>query len=105
MEWIPVQKRSLATGIAIGGSAIGAVIAPLMAIYLLDSIGWRMLFLITPTISLVWIGFWLYFNKKNTQFTRFNNSLSQTINMGENTPLSRFEKPECMDIHRHAYVV
>lgn len=64
MEWIPVQKRSLATGIAIGGSAIGAVVAPLMALYLLDSIGWRLMFLVTPAISLVWIGFWLYFNKK-----------------------------------------
>lgn len=69
IEWIPVQKRSLATGIAIGGSAIGAVIAPLMAVYLLDSIGWRLMFLVTPTISLVWIGFWLYYNnKKNSVY-------------------------------------
>ncbi|WP_298647262.1 MFS transporter [uncultured Proteiniphilum sp.] len=69
IEWIPVQKRSLATGIAIGGSAIGAVIAPLMVIYLLDSIGWRSLFLVTPVISFIWIGFWLFFNnKKNSAY-------------------------------------
>ncbi len=69
IEWIPVQKRSLATGIAIGGSAIGAVIAPLMVVLLLDSIGWRSLFLVTPVISTIWIAFWLFFNnKKNSTY-------------------------------------
>jgi len=69
IEWIPVQKRSLATGIAIGGSAIGAVIAPLMVVLLLDSIGWRSLFLVTPVISTIWIAFWLFFNnKKNSAY-------------------------------------
>ena len=69
IEWIPVQKRSLATGIAIGGSAIGAVLAPLMVVVLLDSIGWRSLFLVTPVISTIWIAFWLFFNnKKNSTY-------------------------------------
>jgi ACS family hexuronate transporter-like MFS transporter len=69
IEWVPVQKRSLATGIAIGGSAIGAVIAPLMVVLLLDSIGWRSLFLVTPVISTIWIAFWLFFNnKKNSTY-------------------------------------
>jgi MFS transporter, ACS family, hexuronate transporter len=68
MEWIPLEKRSLATGIAIGGSAIGAVVAPLLVISMLDTVGWRMLFLVSPAISFVWIGFWLYFNnKKNSK--------------------------------------
>ncbi|MDD2797349.1 MAG: MFS transporter [Bacteroidales bacterium] len=64
MEWVPIQKRSLATGIAIGGSAIGAVVAPLLCLYMLDTVGWRKLFLVSPMISLIWIGFWLYFNNK-----------------------------------------
>lgn len=69
MEWIPVQKRSLATGIAIGGSAIGAVVAPLLCLTMLDTVGWRMLFLVSPVISFVWIGVWLYLNnKKNSQY-------------------------------------
>lgn len=64
IEWIPIQKRSLATGIAIGGSAIGAVIAPLLVISMLDTVGWRILFLVSPVISFVWIGAWLYLNNK-----------------------------------------
>jgi ACS family hexuronate transporter-like MFS transporter len=68
MEWIPVHRRSLATGIAIGGSAMGAVIAPLMVISMLDTLGWRKVFLVSPAISVVWIALWLYFNnKKNSK--------------------------------------
>ena len=69
MEWIPLEKRSLATGIAIGGSAIGAVVAPLLVISMLDTVGWRIFFLVSPVISFVWIGIWLYFNnKKNSKY-------------------------------------
>lgn len=68
IEWIPLKKRSLATGIAIGGSAIGAVIAPILVISMLDTVGWRMLFLVSPAISFVWIGFWLFLNnRKNSE--------------------------------------
>ena len=68
IEWIPEKKRSLATGIAIGGSAIGAVVAPILAINLLDTVGWRMVFLVSPAISFAWIIAWLYFNNtKNSQ--------------------------------------
>jgi len=64
IEWIPIQKRSLATGIAIGGSAIGAVVAPLLVISMLDTVGWRVLFLVSPVVSFMWIGAWLYLNNK-----------------------------------------
>ncbi|MCE5175561.1 MAG: MFS transporter [Bacteroidales bacterium] len=69
IEWIPNNKRSLATGFAIGGSAIGAVIAPLLAIFMLEIVGWRILFLVSPAISFIWIGLWLYLNnKKNSRY-------------------------------------
>jgi ACS family hexuronate transporter-like MFS transporter len=70
IEWIPLKKRSLATGIAIGGSAIGAVVAPILVITMLDSVGWRMLFLVSPVISFVWIGFWLFLNNKKNSETK-----------------------------------
>lgn len=73
IEWIPIQKRSLATGIAIGGSAIGAVVAPLLVISMLDSVGWRLLFLVSPMISFVWIGLWLYLNNKTNSQLKIEN--------------------------------
>jgi ACS family hexuronate transporter-like MFS transporter len=73
IEWIPIQKRSLATGIAIGGSAIGAVVAPLLVISMLDSVGWRTLFLVSPMISFIWIGLWLYLNNKTNSQLKIEN--------------------------------
>lgn len=58
IEWIPLKKRALANGIAIGGAAIGAVVAPLLCLWLLDVTGWRAIFLITGAIGLVWTAAW-----------------------------------------------
>lgn len=69
IEWVPEKRRSLGVGIAIGGSAIGAVVAPLLCMFLLDEIGWRLIFLISPIISICWLGLWLFLNnKKNSAY-------------------------------------
>lgn len=69
IEWIPLKKRALANGIAIGGSAIGAVVAPLLCLWLLDATGWRAIFLITGGIGLVWTAAWFMLtSRKNAKF-------------------------------------
>ena len=40
-EWFPEKHRALAMGIAIGGAALGAVIAPPLTVYLTSLMGWR----------------------------------------------------------------
>lgn len=40
-RWFDKEERALANGIAIGGSAIGAVIAPPLTIWLSTNYGWR----------------------------------------------------------------
>lgn len=74
LEWIPTEKRSLANGIAIGGSAIGAVVAPLLVIGLLGNWGWRPIFLVSPVISIVWVFGWLYIN--NERNSKFKNNIA-----------------------------
>lgn len=59
IEWVPKNKRALANGIAIGGSALGAVIAPPLCIYLFNITGWRGVFLVTASIDLTWVIIWL----------------------------------------------
>lgn len=58
-EWFDEKKRAMANGIAIGGSAIGAVIAPPLVIWISTRFGWRWSFGITGIIGLVWIMAWL----------------------------------------------
>ena len=61
IEWVPKNKHALANGIAIGGSAIGAVIAPPLCVYLLGIVGWRAVFLVTGGFGFIWLIAWLIF--------------------------------------------
>lgn len=63
VEWVPRKNRALANGLAIGGSAFGAVIAPPLTVTLMDSVGWRGVFLIVGGAGMVWTLIWLLFPK------------------------------------------
>lgn len=59
VEWVPKKNQALANGIAIGGSAFGAVVAPPLTVMLMDSVGWRGVFFIVGVIGMVWSVCWL----------------------------------------------
>ncbi len=63
IERVPKERHAMANGIAIGGSALGAVIAPPLCAWLLMSVGWRALFLITGGFGFLWLSLWLFFTK------------------------------------------
>ncbi|WP_420148446.1 MFS transporter [Spirosoma sp.] len=58
-RWFDKEERALANGIAIGGSAIGAVVAPPLTIWLSANYGWRGGFLIPGLIGIAWVIIWL----------------------------------------------
>lgn len=66
-EWIPKNKQALANGIAIGGSALGAVVAPPLCVYLINVTGWRGVFLVTSAIGFVWVLVWVLLPKNKTK--------------------------------------
>lgn len=74
IEWVPEKKRALANGIAIGGAALGAVIAPPLCVYLINVTGWRGVFLITGIIGFTWVGVWLLVTRRK------NNNPENPIN-------------------------
>ncbi len=59
VEWFPIDKRVLALGIANGGSAFGAVIAPPVTALLAGRFGWRGAFLATGIVGALWVVAWL----------------------------------------------
>lgn len=59
-EWFDEKKRALANGIAIGGAAMGAVIAPPLIIMISNHFGWRWSFVIPGLIGIIWVIIWLY---------------------------------------------
>ena len=64
VEWIPKHQQALANGIAIGGSALGAVVAPPLCVYLINVTGWRGAFLVTGAFGILWVVAWLLLPKQ-----------------------------------------
>ena len=58
-EWFGKKERALANGIAIGGSAIGAVVAPPLTILIAGQYGWRWAFILPGLFGLVWVLVWM----------------------------------------------
>jgi len=58
-EWFPATKRALAIGIACGGSAFGAVVAPPLTVWLAARFGWRGAFFATGLMGAAWLVAWL----------------------------------------------
>ena len=67
VEWIPKKRQALANGIAIGGAALGAVLAPPLCVYLINVTGWRGVFMITGFFGLLWVLVWLVSHKKKKE--------------------------------------
>ena len=64
-NWFDEKSRGVANGIAIGGSAIGAVVAPPLTTYISASLGWRWSFVIPGLIGIVWVIIWMSIPWKN----------------------------------------
>jgi len=60
-EWFPKKERAFATGLFNSGSAVGAITAPLIVSGITLALGWKWAFIITGSLGLIWIIFWLAF--------------------------------------------
>jgi ACS family hexuronate transporter-like MFS transporter len=58
-EWFPKKERALATGLFNSGANVGAFMAPLLVRWLTNRFGWRMAFVGTGVLGVVWIVAWL----------------------------------------------
>lgn len=77
-EWFDEKKRAFANGIAIGGAAIGAVIAPPITTFIAGHYGWRWSFVIPFLIGVIWIVGWV---------------MIPWGNRGRNTPIKTVRPP------------
>ncbi len=58
-EWFPQKERSLATGIFNAGTNLGVIAAALLVPWIDIHYGWRVVFLFTGALGLVWLAWWL----------------------------------------------
>lgn len=83
-EWFDKEERALANGIAIGGSAVGAVIAPPLTIWISGNYGWRWSFVLPGMIGIIWVIGWLLLPKKRRPAV----ALAATAPVFSNIPFS-----------------
>lgn len=62
-EWFPAKERSIAVGYFNVGSSIGAMVAPPLVVWAIMIHSWKMAFIITGVLSLIWALCWLLFYK------------------------------------------
>jgi ACS family hexuronate transporter-like MFS transporter len=59
---LPARDRAFANGLMMSGGSLGAIVAPVLMIWLANTVGWRVGFIILGALGLVWaLGFYLWF--------------------------------------------
>jgi MFS transporter, ACS family, aldohexuronate transporter len=59
-EWFPKKERAFATGFFNAGTNIGAVAAPLLVPWILSTMGWQEVFVLTGLLGLLWVIPWWF---------------------------------------------
>jgi len=92
-EWFPKKERALAIGIFNGGANMGTVLAPLIIpVLVLSWSDWRLGFLWTFPISLVWAIIWFKTYRKPEHHPKV--SESELVHIQSDSVEEPAEKPE-----------
>lgn len=106
-EWFPKKDRALAVGIFNGGSNMGTILSPLIIpVLVLSFDNWRVGFLWTFPISLVWILLWLKYFRRPEQSKHVSSEELTYINSDSAEEINT-ERVGWMDIlpHRGAWAI
>lgn len=72
-RWYPLRERGRVQGVMLASAQFGAVLAPLGAAWLIESVGWRWSFSVFGLLGIVWaIGFWRWFWDDPAEHPRVN---------------------------------
>lgn len=65
-EWFPKKERAFATGIFNAATSVGAILAPIVVMFVVaeNGDGWRYPFLFTGVLSALWVFMWIKIYKK-----------------------------------------
>lgn len=71
-EWFPAKERALAIGTFNAGANVGAILTPLIVPWITLAYGWRMAFIVTGLLSVVWLIAWWAIYKRPAEQTRLS---------------------------------
>ncbi|HEY1207091.1 MAG: MFS transporter [Bryobacteraceae bacterium] len=73
-EWFPKKERALATGIFNSGANVGAIVVPIIVVFLKERVGWRGTFVVTGASGFIWLLFWLWLYHRPEEHPRLSGS-------------------------------
>ena len=91
-EWFPKKERALATGIFNSGTNIGAIVAPIVVPVIVLAWGWKMAFILTGAVGLLWLIFWFIFYEVPEKQKRLKEAELKYINMDGEENIDTSEK-------------
>jgi MFS transporter, ACS family, hexuronate transporter len=107
-EWFPKKDRALAVGIFNGGANMGTILSPLVIpVLVLGFNNWRVGFLWTFPISLIWVLLWLKYFRKPELSPNVSAKELKYINFDSESISENTEKVGWKDIlvHREAWAI
>ena len=69
-DWFPDKERSVATGWFNVGTAVGGMLAPPLVVWCILAGSWRLAFVVTGAIGLVWAALWFAFYRRPQEHPR-----------------------------------
>lgn len=92
---LPAGERARGFGVLFSGSSIGGMLAPPIASALFDAWGWRVAFLTSALIGLVWLPVWLFWTRRP--------GVAAQLDAGEHKP--DVARPPMLEVLRHPMLV
>lgn len=78
--WFPVRERALATSIFNSGANVGAIVAPAVVPWIVDTWNWRVTFIFAGAAGLLWLFFWFPLYNVPDKIKRLSNAEKDLIN-------------------------
>jgi ACS family hexuronate transporter-like MFS transporter len=82
-EWFPAKERGLAGGVYNIGASVGSMLAPPLVAWAIYAYNWRVAFLITGSLGLMWVVLWLLFYQSPEKHPALTDSERRYIAEGQ----------------------
>ncbi|MBI0477140.1 MFS transporter [Sphingomonas sp. MA1305] len=88
-DWFPQRERALAVGLFNAGANVGAIATPLIVPAITLAYGWRMAFIATGALSIVWLIAWISLYRRPEEQPRLSTAELALIRSDPVTPAGR----------------
>jgi len=82
-EWFPARERGLAGGIYNIGASVGSMLAPPLVAWAILAYNWRMAFVITGALGVIWVIFWIAFYQSPEKHSALSETERRYIAAGQ----------------------